>query len=140
MSPKRSPRAAKTRSQSKTLPNQKLAFRLGGSSLFGSWGGPKHGPAEAKDAILQAKSLQKRGPKNGPEKGTKNDDDGTKKGPKMGAKNRPKTDPKMGPNMISLRIGSPRLSGVGARPCRRKRRGSRSRGGGLEYVAENETK
>ena len=34
---------------------------------------PKTSPAEAKDAILQAKSLQKRGSKNGSEKGTKND-------------------------------------------------------------------
>ena len=96
-SPKRSPRAAKTRSQSKTLPNQKLAFRLGGSSLFGFWGGPRRGPAEAKDAILQAKNLQKRGSKSGPKKVTKNDDEGTKKRPKMEPNTRPKTDPKNGP-------------------------------------------
>ena len=135
-SPKRSPRAAKTRSQSKTLPNQKLAFRLGGSSLFGSWSGPRRGPAEAKDAILQAKNLQKRGSKSAPKKVTKNDDEGTKKRPKMEPKNRSETDPKMDPNIISLRIGSLRLSGVGARPCRRKREGNRKGKGGLEYVQE----
>ena len=42
----------------------------------------------------------------------------------------------MDPNIISLRIGSLRLSGVGARPGRRKCRESRSRRGGLEYVQE----
>ena len=67
-SPKRSPRAAKTSAQLKTQPKQKLAFRLGGSSLFGSWSGPRRGSAEAQDAILQAKNLQKRGSKHGPEK------------------------------------------------------------------------
>ena len=67
-SPKRSSRAAKTSSQLKTLPKQKLAFRLGGSSLFGSWSGPRRGSAEARDATLQAKNLQKRGSKHGPEK------------------------------------------------------------------------
>ena len=46
----------------------------------------------------------------------------------------------MDPNIISLRIGSPRLSGVGARPCRRKRDGSRKGKGGLKYVAENEVR
>ena len=35
-SPKSSPRAAKTSAQLKTQPKQKLAFRLGESSLFGS--------------------------------------------------------------------------------------------------------
>ena len=67
-SPKRSPRAAKTSAQLKTQPKQKLAFRLGGSSLFGSWSGPRRGSAEAQDAILQAKNLQKRGSKHRPEK------------------------------------------------------------------------
>ena len=67
-SPKRSPRAAKTSAQLKTQPKQKLAFRLGGSSLFGSWSGPRRGSAEAQDAILQAKNLLKRGSKRGPEK------------------------------------------------------------------------
>ena len=57
------------------------------SSLFGFWGGPRRGPAEAKDAILQAKSLQKRGQKNGPQNVTNNDDKGTKMGPKMGPQN-----------------------------------------------------
>ena len=71
---------------------------------------------------------------------TKNDDDGTKKGPKMGPKSRPKTELKIDPDIISLRIGSLRLSGVGARPCRRKREGNRKGKGGLKYVAENETK
>ena len=50
-SPKSSPRAAKTSAQLKTQPKQKLAFRLGGSSLFGSWSGPRRGSAEAQDAI-----------------------------------------------------------------------------------------
>ena len=49
-----------------------------------------------------------------------------------------KTDPKIDPNIISLRIGSLELSGVGVWPCRRKRRGSRKGRGGLKYVAENE--
>ena len=40
-SPKRSSRAAKTSAQLKTLPKQKLAFRLGERSLFGSWGGSR---------------------------------------------------------------------------------------------------
>ena len=48
---------------------------------------PKTSPAEAKDAILQAKSLQKRWSKNGTKKVTKNVDEGTKMGPKMGPKN-----------------------------------------------------
>ena len=87
---------------------------------LGSWSGPRGGPAEAKDAILQAKSLQKRTSKNGPEKGTQNDGEGATKGPKMGPKNRPKTHPKIDPNIISLRIGSLRLSRVGVWPCRRK--------------------
>ena len=50
-SPQRSPRAAKTSAQLKTQPKQKLAFRLGGSSLFGSWSGPRRGSAEAQDPI-----------------------------------------------------------------------------------------
>ena len=66
--PGRTPRATKTSAQLKTQPKQKLAFRLGGSSLFGSWSGPRRGSAEAQDAILQAKNLQKRGSKHGPEK------------------------------------------------------------------------
>ena len=99
---------------------------------------PKTSPAEAKDAILQTKNLQKRGSTNGPDKITKSVDEGTKKGPNMGPKNRQKTDPKMDPNIISLRIGSLRLSGVGVWPCRRKRRGSRKGKGDLKYVAENE--
>ena len=40
-SPKRSSRAAKTSAQLKMQPKQKLAFRLRGSSLFGSWGGSR---------------------------------------------------------------------------------------------------
>ena len=42
----------------------------------------------------------------------------------------------MDPNIISLRIGRLGLSGVGARPCRRKRRESRKGKGGLKYVQE----
>ena len=87
-SPKRSPRAAKTRSQSKTLPNQKRAFRLGGSSLFGSWGGPRRGPAEAKDALCRPSTFKKEGQKKDPKKDTKKDDDGAKKEPRRGPKNR----------------------------------------------------
>ncbi len=49
--PERSPRAAKTSVQLKTQPKQKRAFRLGGSSLFGFWSGPRRGSAEAQDAI-----------------------------------------------------------------------------------------
>ena len=97
---------------------------------------PKTSPAEAKDAILQAKSLQKRVSKNRTTKGTKNVDEGTKKRPNMGPKNRKKTDPKMDPHIISLRVGSPGLSGVGVWPFRRKRRGSRKGKGGLKYVQE----
>ena len=91
-----------------------------------------------KDAI--AKSLQKRGSKNGPDKRLTNDGEGAKKGSKTEPKNRPKTDPKVDPNIISLRVGSLRLSGVGGWPCQRKRRRNRSRKGGLSYVAENEEK
>ena len=43
---------------------------------------PKTSPAEAKDAILQAKSLQQRGSKIGTKKVMKNVDEGTKKDPK----------------------------------------------------------
>ena len=68
--------------------NQKYAFRVGTSSLFGSGSGPRRSPAEAKDAILQAKKLQKRGSKNETKKVTKNDDEGTKTGPRMGPKKR----------------------------------------------------
>ena len=46
----------------------------------------------------------------------------------------------MDPNIISLRIGFPRLSGVGGWLCRRKCRESRRGRGGLEYVAENEVR
>ena len=46
----------------------------------------------------------------------------------------------MDPNIISLRIGSPGLSGVRVWPFRRKRRGSRKGKGGLKYVAENEVR
>ena len=84
--------------------------------------------------MLQAKNLQKRGSKNGTEKVTKHVDEGTKKGPRMGPKNRQKTKSKMDPNIISLRIGSLGLSGVGVWPCRRKRRGSRKGKGDLKYV------
>ena len=59
---------------------------------------------------------------------------GRKRDPKWDPKIIKKTDPKMNPNIISLRIGSLRLSGVGARPCRRKRGGSRKGKGGLKYV------
>ena len=58
---------------------------------------PKTSPAEAKDAILQAKSLQKRGSKNGPEKGMKNDGEGAKKGPHNGSQKSSKNGPKNGP-------------------------------------------
>ena len=58
---------------------------------------PKTSPAEAKDAILQAKSLQKRGSKNGTKKVTKNDGEGAKKGPKHGIQKSSKNGPKNGP-------------------------------------------
>ena len=74
----------------------------------------------------------------GPKKDTKNDDEGAKMGPKMEPTNRQKWCLKTEPNIISFSFGSLGLSGVGARPCRRKCRRSRSRGGGLSYVAENE--
>ena len=48
---------------------------------------PKTSPAEAKDAISQAKILQKRGSKNGTKKVSKNNDKVTKKGPNMGSTN-----------------------------------------------------
>ena len=51
-----------------------------------------------------------------------------------------KTGSKMDPNMISLRIGHTQLSGVGARPCRRKCWGSRKGKGNRKYVAENEVR
>ena len=64
----------------------------------------------------------------------KKDGEVTKKGPKTEPTNRKKTDPKMDPNIISLRIGSLVLSGVGLWPCRRKRRGSRKGRGDLKCV------
>ena len=74
----------------------------------------------------------------GPKKDTKNDDEGAKMGSEMRTKNRKKGGSKTDPDIISLSFGSPGLSGVARWPCRRKCRGSRSRGGGLSYVAENE--
>ena len=58
---------------------------------------PKTSPAEAKDAILQAKSLQKRGSKNETKKITKNDGEGTNKAPKSGNQKSSKNGVKNGP-------------------------------------------
>ncbi len=66
----------------------------------------------------------------------KNDDEGTKMGTEMEPQNRKKRGLETDPNIISLSFGPPPVSGVGARPCRRKCRRSRSRKGGLSYVQE----
>ena len=62
-SPKRSPRAAKTRSQSKTQPNQKYAFRLGGSSIFGSWSGPRRAQLRPRTPFCRPRAFKKEGQK-----------------------------------------------------------------------------
>ena len=134
--PRGAPRAAKTRSQSKTQPNQKYAFRLGRSSIFGFWSGPRRAQLRPRTPFCRPRAVKTEGQKMDPKKERQMTARGRKRDPKMGPKNRPKTDPKMDPNMISLRIGSLGLSGVGGWPRRRKCRESRSRRGGLEYVQE----
>ena len=89
--------------------------------------------------FCRPRAFKNDGQKRDPKKERKRTARGRKWNPKWYPKIILKTDPKMDPNIISLRIGSLRLSGVGARPFRRKCRESRKGKGGLSYVAENET-
>ena len=72
--------------------------------------------------FCRPRTFKKEGQNMGPKKDTKNDDEGAKKGSKLGPEIGPKNDLKKEPNIISLGVGSLRLSGVGARPCSRKSR------------------
>ena len=70
--------------------------------------------------LSMPRTFKNEGQKTNPKKDTNNHDEGAKIGPKMGLKKRKKGGSKTDPNIISLSFGSPRLSGVGARPCQAK--------------------
>ena len=70
--------------------------------------------------LCRPSTFKNEGQKKDPKKDTKKDDDGAKKEPRRGPKNHQKKDPKTDPNIIRVRFGSLRLSGVEARTWQAK--------------------